>query len=229
MPGSRRRFGGLSSFDHVLAVVAHPHDESHALGGLIARLTKFDASVDVLTMSGGTPKPDHAALAEYRKAATLLGARSALVGPRPDDPLEEQPVEQLAGVITDTIVDLGVDALLTFDTNGVTGSADHRKTTEAVLHAARQNDLPVVGWTISARVARSLNQEFQTEFRGRSEFEIDFVVPTSRKKQLRAIAAHRSEAAAAPLVYRRLELSGPIEWTRWLRRPDGKPVVEGWS
>ncbi len=229
MPGNKPRFGGLSSFEHVLAVVAHPHDEAHGLGGLIGRLTKFGAVVDILTMSRGASGSEDLALEEYQEAAALLGARSARVAAIPDESLEHVETRRLAGAIQDAIADLGVEALLTFDTTGVSGHLDHRRTTEATLHAARQNELPVVGWTISARVARSLNLEFGTDFKGRSEFEIDFVVPTGRKKQLQAIAAHRSKADIAPIVYRRLELSGPIEWTRWLRRPDGKPVADGWK
>lgn len=231
MPDNRRLDGGLSSYERVLAVVAHPDDESFGLGGIIGRLTKRGIAVGIMSMThgeastlGGGPDLDERRAEEFRRAAELLGATLATVAALPDGALAEQPLERLAGPIHDTIAEFGADALLTFDSNGVTGHPDHRATTRAVVHTARAAELPAVGWAISARVARSLNREYGAGFEGRSEFEIDYVVRASRKRQLKAIAAHQSQQASFPLVYRRLDLTGPVEWTRWLRGPAGSPA-----
>lgn len=215
---ARHQFGGLVDFDRVLAVVAHPSDESFGLGGLIWNLTKAGKAVDILSITGAaSPEED----AELHQAARLLGAGAPRVAGHTRGSLDGEPRNVVAGLIQDTIAELGSAALLAFDTTGVTGSEDQRATTQAALAAGEDADVPVIGWTISSRVARSLNDEFDAHLKGRSEFEIDFVVPVKRKRQIKAISIHQSRADELPMVLRRLELTGPFEWTRWLRMPAG--------
>ena len=236
MPVSHHDFGGLRAFDRVLAVVAHPDDETFGLGGIISRLTRLGTTVGVLSLTrgeastqGADPELGSRRAEEYRKATELLGVASATVADLPDGGLDREPAERLAGPISDAIAELEAEVLLTFDTTGVTGHADHRATTQAVISAAGSTAIPAMGWTISARVARTLNQEFGTAFKGRSEFEIDYVLPVKRKAQRKAITAHQSQAEAFPLVHRRLDLTGPIEWTRWLRHPGGQRPTPDWD
>ena len=71
-------------------------------------------------------------------------------------------------------------------------------------------------------MAAALNSELGTEFHGRCAVEIDLTILVDRERQRRAIACHRSPATDNPVRRRRLELTGPTEPLRWLRRPAGQ-------
>jgi LmbE family N-acetylglucosaminyl deacetylase len=49
--------------------------------------------------------------------------------------------------------------------------------------------------------------------------EVDIALRVDRTRQQRAIAEHRSQSVANPVLWRRLELLGNAEWLRWLRPP----------
>jgi LmbE family N-acetylglucosaminyl deacetylase len=104
----------------------------------------------------------------------------------------------------------------------VTGHPDHRQATRAALAAANQLDLPVVAWTVRESVAAALNAELGTAFHGRCAVEIDLTIPVDRDRQRRATACHGSQSTDNPVLRRRLDLTGPTEPLRWLRRPAGE-------
>jgi LmbE family N-acetylglucosaminyl deacetylase len=68
-------------------------------------------------------------------------------------------------------------------------------------------------------VAARLQAELGAHFRGRCAVDIDLTIPVARDRQRRAIACHRSQSTGNPVLWCRLELCGPIESLRWLRRP----------
>jgi LmbE family N-acetylglucosaminyl deacetylase len=107
--------------------------------------------------------------------------------------------------------------LLVFDDGGVTGHPDHVHATRAAVAAARGRGLAVLGWTIPEAVARVLNTEFGTAFRGRRDEEIDWTLRVDRARQWRAIAAHASQSVDNPVLRRRLELLGDTEHVLALR------------
>jgi hypothetical protein len=84
------------------------------------------------------------------------------------------------------------------------------------LAAAAQLGLPVLGWTLPAAVAATLNAEYTTSFVGHRVADIDRVVQVSRRRQCDAVHRHRSQALPASVLWRRLELMGPYEYLRWL-------------
>lgn len=93
------------------------------------------------------------------------------------------------------------------------------------LHRARRTDrgraddldITVLAWTLPAVVARALNDELGSGFVGRDADEIDLRVRVERARQLRAMACHDSQLADNPVPRRRLELTGDIEYLRYLR------------
>lgn len=110
----------------VLAVLAHPDDESIYLGGTLARLTEAGFRVDLLTLTDGAggrraAGTDHASLAAQRRreleaAANILGLRSAQIGAFEDfgktsDALREHPytlhdaLTRWGGSVVDRIAD----------------------------------------------------------------------------------------------------------------------------
>lgn len=210
----------------VLAVVAHPDDESFGLGAILDAFVVAGARSSLLCFTAGEGSTLHARpdlgrirADELAAAARALGLSSVRLLDHPDGGLEHVALGVLVEEIHREATITGADGLLVFDAEGITGHPDHRRATEAALAAATTDRLPVLGWALPDRVAAQLNDEFGTAFRGRSRDEIDIVVDVARDRQFDAIARHRSQSVDNPVVWRRLELLDGLEHLRWLRRP----------
>jgi N-acetylglucosamine malate deacetylase 2 len=209
----------------VLAVCAHPDDESFGLGAVLDGFVDNGAEVAVLCFTRGeasTLGSPTAALGELRageltSAAAELGVGRVRLLDHPDGSLESEPLGRLSAEVATMVGEVAADLVVAFDENGVTGHPDHRRATEAAL--AGGDGLPVLAWAIPRRVADALNARFGTGFAGRADDEIDLVVRVDRTRQCRAIACHSSQCDDNPVLDRRLGLLGETESLRWLRRP----------
>jgi LmbE family N-acetylglucosaminyl deacetylase len=227
----RARPDALPTARTALAVCAHPDDETFGLGAVLAALVDAGVSVEAVCFTRGeastlAPPADLAALGDIR--ASELGAAASVLGldghellTYPDGHLAEVPVADLAAHVVAAAERQGSELLVAFDKGGVTGHPDHAAATRAALVAADQLGLPVLAWAVREPVAATLNAELGTDFHGRCAVEIDLTIPVDRERQQRAIACHRSQATDNPVLRRRLELTGPTEPLRWLRRPPG--------
>ncbi len=207
-----------------MAVCAHPDDESFGLGAILDAFRVEGARISVICFTRGEASTLHGSdtdlatvrSAEFARAAEVLRvSQSALLG-YPDGQLSEQPLHELASHVHEMIRDTEADLLLTFDEGGITGHPDHVQATRAAVNAGSDLRIPVLAWTISDALAKTLRREFEAEFVGRSDDQIDFRVAIDRARQLAAIACHASQSVANPVLVRRLELSGNFELLRWL-------------
>ena len=213
--------------DRVLAVVAHPDDESFALGAVLDRLIACGIPVTLLCFTHGEASTLHGRAgdlatirdSELRAAAALLGIESVELLDYPDGHLDRQPLDDLARHVRRLIAAQHPSHLLVFDTSGVTGHPDHQQATQAALAAARATGRAVLAWTIPHDVADRLNDQFGTAFRGRRPEEIDARLSVSRTRQRRAITAHRSQSLHNHVLHRRLALLRDREHLRVLYRP----------
>ena len=226
--------GTLPRFKRILAVVAHPDDESFGLGGILAAFTDAGAATMVLSFTHGEASTlgMSSTLGEVRareltSAADVLGGAGVRLLSYPDGQLLSMPLERLAEDVRACILELQPDALLVFDEGGITGHPDHCRATEAALDEASRHRLPVLAWTIPRAVAEQLNAEFGTSFVGRGDTEMDFGVPIDRGRQLAAIAKHASQSTDNPVLWRRLDLLGDREWLRYLRSPSASRQPRG--
>ncbi len=208
----------------VLAVCAHPDDETFGLGAVLDRFVTGGARVSVLCLTHGeasnlgqTGSLHEIRAAELAGAATELGIGLSALLDHPDGELATVPLEQLGAEVQSMVEEVGADILVVFDEGGVTGHPDHCRATEAVLVGAPA--LPVLAWTLPRGAAETLNTELGTAFTGRDDEEIDFVIAVDRAAQRRAIACHVSQSDDNPVLWRRLELLGEQEALRWLRPP----------
>ncbi|HYN29137.1 MAG TPA: PIG-L deacetylase family protein [Dermatophilaceae bacterium] len=216
----------LPPWRSVLVVVAHPDDESFGLGAVLSAFVAAGAEVDVLCLTHGEASTLHGVegdlatlrAAELRAAADALGVTRVELLDLPDAALASLPEEYLVGPVLDAIARTGADGILAFDVGGVTGHPDHVTATRAAVTAAERRDLPVLGWTLPAGVARQLSEEFGAGFLGHSEAETDVVLAVSRARQRAAVACHPSQAVPGSVLWRRLDLQGDAEHLRWLRR-----------
>ena len=211
----------------VLAVCAHPDDESFGLGAVLAAFSEMGTDTAVLSFTHGEASTLHGTdgeLAEVRakefaRAADALGIRARELLDYVDGGLSTKPLDELAAHVSMVVESHGADLLLVFDEGGITGHPDHQRATDAALSAAARLEIPVLAWVVPRPVARRLNSQFGTGFVGRSEGEVDYRLSVDRRRQREAIACHRSQSALNPVLDRRLRLQGDVEWLRWLRRP----------
>ena len=220
----------LPAWGSVLAVVAHPDDESFGLGAILDAFDRASARAAVLCLTHGEASTLHGGAGnlaavrgrEFAAAARMLGVADARLRDYPDGGLAQVCRSRLAGEVIDAARAAHADGLLVFDPSGVTGHQDHAAASAAALLAAAGLNLPVLGWTLPVCVAAQLNREFGTRFVAHPADAIDIDLPVDRTRQLAASAAHVSQAVPTSVLWRRLELLGDAEHLRWLHRPDAR-------
>ena len=218
----------LPAWREVLAVVAHPDDESFGLGALLSSFVTVGSRVSLLCLTHGEASTLHGVEGDLRAirarelsdAAAALGIAQVRLASFPDGGLPGVDLEVLIAEIADFAGDARTDGIVAFDRDGVTGHPDHRRTTEAAVAFGSRVGLPVLGWALPQAVASALNAELDAAFSGYSRSAIDLSVRVDRERQRSAIALHRSQALPGQALWRRLELSGAYEHARW---QDGAP------
>jgi LmbE family N-acetylglucosaminyl deacetylase len=217
--------GSLELGARVLAVVAHPDDESFGLGAVIVAFSRLGSDTALLCFTHGEASSLHGVdgdlhgvrTSELNRAAATLGVGDVRLLDYPDGKLDVMSLDTLRADVEAMIERSHPDMLLVFDEGGVTGHPDHRRATEAAV-ASAHGDLAVVAWALPQDVAGVLNLEFGTAFCGRPPTELDFRLPVDRITQRLAVACHASQASDNPVLWRRLELLGDAEWLRILNR-----------
>jgi len=141
----------------LLAVLAHPDDESLGVGGTLARCVAEGVEVFLVTATRGEagrfrghrrgegPHPGPDALAgireaELRAAAEVLGLREVTVLGYPDQRLDGAEPREAIGRIAAEVRRIRPDVVVTFGPDGAYGHPDHiaisQYTTAAVVAAA---------------------------------------------------------------------------------------------
>jgi LmbE family N-acetylglucosaminyl deacetylase len=219
----------LPAWSTVLAVVAHPDDESFGLGAILDAFHRVGTRTAVLCLTRGESSTLHGADGElsavrereFTVAARTLGVDATVLRNFPDGALGDVSRSRVVGEVIDSARAVRAGGLLVFDPSGVTGHPDHAAATAGALLAASRLDLPVLGWTVPAAVADRLNRELGTGFVGHQAADIDIELPVDRARQTAACAAHVSQAIPTSVLWRRLELLSDTEHLRWLSNPPG--------
>ena len=226
--GHVSRNTALPSWRRVLAVVAHPDDESFGLGAVLAAFAAVGSEVSVLCLTRGeasTVQGVEGDLAQVRaqelqRAGQVLGLTRVGLREYPDGALADVPLDDLRAEIAAFAGSSPPDGIVVFDPSGITGHDDHQRATEAALGYARTGSIPVLGWTLPDDVAATLNTETGAGFSGHPQAEVDLVIDVDRSTQELAVACHPSQAVPGSVLWRRLDLLGPREHLRWLHHPD---------
>lgn len=214
--------GALPSWRRLLAVVAHPDDESFGLGAVLDRFVRAGAQVSVLCLTRGEASTladvdgDLAAVRgdELRAAAATLGVGDATLCGHPDGGLAALPPERLANDVVERARQLEPDGMVVFDpVEGVTGHPDHEAASRAAMLAGEQLGVPVLGWALPEDVSAVLREETGGGFVGHPRDRLT-EVRVSRTRQLEAVRCHATQAVPGSVLWRRLELLGDSEYLR---------------
>jgi N-acetylglucosamine malate deacetylase 2 len=222
--GAPRTKTAVPSWTSVLAVVAHPDDESFGLGAVLSHFVDARANVSVLCLTHGEASTLHGVEGDLHEvrgreladAGGALGIRDITLLDYPDGGLAEIDLAELTARIIDVARGVEAQGLLAFDTNGITGHPDHIRATEAAMVAGRLLGVDVLAWSLPSDAAATLEEQFHAGFRGRSPRELDITLDVDRTRQLAAIQCHPSQAVPGSALWRRLELLGAREHLRWL-------------
>lgn len=224
MPASSSPAVALPAWGSVLVVVAHPDDESFALGALLDRFVAQGAEVSVLCLTRGEASTlgadvgDLAAVRtrELEAAGAELGIRAVRLLSFPDGGLAGLDPDVLRAAVSAELDRARPDGVLVMDpVDGVTGHPDHEAASRAALAVAASRGVPVLGWALPAEVARTLNTELGASFAGHPAEDL-VAVAVDRAGQRRAVACHASQAVPGSVLWRRLELLGDHEHVRHL-------------
>ncbi|MHB1487278.1 MAG: PIG-L family deacetylase [Acidimicrobiales bacterium] len=210
----------LSGVKEVLAVVAHPDDESFGLGGVLAALAATGRRVRVLCLTHGEASTLGASVdlgqiraAELACATSQLQVAEAILEDWPDGHLPDQDPAALLAHINAQVGT--ADALVAFEPSGITGHSDHRVATRLAAQVAAKHGLLLLEWGVPEPVAAQLRQELGVPITGLGPDDGSLAsIAVDRTQQWAAIGCHASQHPDNPLLARRLELTGDHEWLR---------------
>lgn len=201
----------------LLAVFAHPDDETFRCGGLLALLAGRGVQVNVLTAtrgeagSCGEPQLCNAEeLAEMRErelqcACDVLGIEPPIFLDYSDGKLGEVDEEEAAARIKAVTRELRPQVLLTWPADGLSGHPDHqavsRWTSRVFEEMANEVEAPIALYHLA--VPRSVaNALGLTELHAIADKEISLtvdVMPVWKQKQ-DAICCHRTQTSGSPIL-----------------------------
>lgn len=226
----------------VLAVCAHPDDESCGLGAVLALAVSLGKHVSLLTCTPGeagiTPtwRGSREGLAATRggelgRAAEILGIHRRIILEYPDGLLVETDPEALDRECLQIMQRWQPDVVLAYDPLGVTCHPDHVAVGESVLRVWSRTPNPpaLLFWTIPDYVAAAMQDALAECYAGRPATELIPVdVGPFRERQRWAVAAHASQSCdLSPQFSLRLELCGPFDYLTspqlWSRSTPGDP------
>jgi LmbE family N-acetylglucosaminyl deacetylase len=134
----------IESLGTILAVWAHPDDETFLAAGVLSAAADAGQRVVCLTATmgeAGAPPTENPAEVAARRAGELaaalavLGIREHQLGDLPDGGCAAVPHPRGVAFVHDAIVRVRPDTILTFGPDGVTGHSDHRTVSRWVWDA----------------------------------------------------------------------------------------------
>jgi LmbE family N-acetylglucosaminyl deacetylase len=198
---------------NLLAIFAHPDDETFRAGGTLALLARRGAHVQVLTATRGqagsrgepplcTPEELTAVrAAELRCACSSLGIQPPILFDYQDGQLAEADPEQLAAQILQVVKETRPQVMLTFGADGLSGHPDHIAIGQAAAEAFRRAEAVAALYTLA--VPRSLAESLgMKQIRAVPDESIALTVDiaTVWEAKMSAICCHRTQLSESPIL-----------------------------
>ena len=208
----------------LLAVFAHPDDESFGPGGTLAKYAADGVQLAVVIATRGEGSTLGAKLygdklgqvrsVELACASEALGISDLTLWSYPDTKLNQVGVQELAEKVASVISEFSPDVIMTFHPRGITGNPDHIAMTEAVVSAHSTVDTSADGshrpslyfWSITDNMAEHLRRISVSTFVGVPEEDVSAIIDTSSylTQQWEAIHCHKSQSDPLPPAMKEL-------------------------
>jgi len=205
----------------LLAIFAHPDDESFRPGGTLALLARRGVRVQVLTATRGEAgscgdpplcTPEELSTVreqELRCACAALGIESPCILNYRDGHLDEVEPEGLMAEILQVVREVHPQVMLTFGPDGLSGHPDHVAVGRAATEAFRQaGDVAAlytvaVPQSVAARLGMGRARPVPDE-----EIALTVNVTPAWEQKVAAIHCHATQLGASPMV------QAPVEQQR---------------
>lgn len=193
---------------HLMAIFAHPDDESFGPGGTLAKYAALGYETSLLTMTRGEAGTLGAAkyltreeLADLRSrelecAAEALGVKHLNINRLPDGQLDSIPPEKGKTIIRTAIERYHPAVVITFHPNGISGHPDHRAVTRWTSEVLSEQKSPprlfyygLTAWQV-ARFAEQRGLFPMNE----KEWNCTIDVSAHLAQKIAAIECHASQA-----------------------------------
>jgi LmbE family N-acetylglucosaminyl deacetylase len=193
----------------LLAVVAHPDDESRIIGGTLAKCAAEGLRTSVLCAtrgeqgSRGEPplcSPEELPAVrerELREACAILGVQNLRLLDYRDGELAKGQPDKIIGEILQTFEDWKPKVVITFGPEGRTGHRDHVAIHRFATEAFEQAKGPAAPAKLYYMAfPQSIREVISPRFPGQPDETITVTLDVSRWLEIkrRAIAAHRTQA-----------------------------------
>ena len=227
----------MSDKQRLLAIFAHPDDETFRCGGTLALLAQRGVRVQVLTATRGqagsrgdpplcAPEELPAVReSELRCACAALGIQPPILLDYQDGQLSEADPEKIVSEILAVIREVRPQMILTYGPDGVSGHPDHIAIGRFAAEAFHRAADVVALYTIA--VPRSLAETLgMTQIHTVSDEAITLTVDVSTvwDAKMAAICCHRTQLEESPILRESSEKQrlflGTEHFQRILFRPD---------
>jgi LmbE family N-acetylglucosaminyl deacetylase len=195
----------------ILAIFAHPDDESFGPGGFLAKKTKTGAEVHLLCMTRGQAgnnetnrNTSEVRTEELQTAAKILGITQVEFFDFKDGCLCNGDIAPLMKTITEKVESLKPDILVTFNLNGVSGHVDHIAVASAVTKVFDETKIAekLYYFTESKALSDKMQHYFIYFPHGEIREKVDEVVDISDVYDVKiaAMKAHMSQHADVDML-----------------------------
>ena len=185
----------------IVAIFAHPDDESMGPGGTLAKLSQ-NTDVYLICLTRGEAGGGQANLGQIRTkelaaASKILGIKEIFVLAFPDGKLSTQPEQQVLTKIEVLLEQLQPQVLITFEPKGFTGHKDHILVGQItkLLFNKLVSVQTLLLYCMSSDQQRLMKDYFIQVPPGYSKDQVDLVEDVSSvwETKLQAIQAHKSQ------------------------------------
>jgi LmbE family N-acetylglucosaminyl deacetylase len=198
---------------NVLAVFAHPDDETFRAGGTLALLAARGTPVQVLTASRGEAgscgapalcTPDELPIVreqELRCACQALGLAPPILLTFPDGALSSINPNEILSSLLEVIDRIQPQSIISFGKDGISGHPDHIAVGKSALMAFRKRETIQTYYTLA--VSQSIADELgMTQVRALPDNRITHTIDVSSvwEFKLKAIRCHQTQAQESSIL-----------------------------
>ena len=198
---------------HLLALFAHPDDETFRPGGTLALLAQRGVGVHVLTLTHGEAgscgepplcSPDELPSVrenELRRACAALGIQPPHLLDYPDGHLVEVDPELLIAEIMTIVRQVQPQVLLSFGEDGLSGHADHIRTGQVTAEVFHRVEQVAALYTIAApkSLVETLNMH-QLHLVPDELISLSLDISSVWEIKLNAMRCHASQWSSSPML-----------------------------